>query len=125
MALSAVFLWSGGHTANTTVAILLLATGAGFNFFALASFWATCIDLAPNYSGSVSGIMNSCANLGGWISPILTARVAVSLGWTRAIDVGALITLFGAFLWIAIDASHGIEVSVPIATPEVSTKAFR
>jgi MFS transporter, ACS family, glucarate transporter len=109
MGLSAAFLFAGGHTTNTTMAILLLATAAGFNLFAQSSYWATCIDLSPHHSGSLSGLMNSCANLGGWVSPILTARVADAFGWTRAIDVGVLVALFGGLLWFAIDAGRSIE----------------
>lgn len=117
MGFSALFIWMGGHSSNTTAAILMLAIGAGFNFFGWASYWAACIDLAPNYSGSLTGLMNSCANFGGWLSPIITARVAVKIGWTRAIDVAAVITLIAGFLWIFQDSSERIEIASEPATP--------
>ena len=121
MGLSGVFLWAGGHVDSTTGAILLLSLGAGFNFFGWAAYWAACIDLAPHFSGSLTGVMNTFANLGGWVSPILTAYVALRMGWNRALDLAALITLLGALLWLFIDADRSIERAseqAPSAKPE-------
>ena len=47
MACSATLVWIGCYTADNTVAILLVASAAGFNMFANVSWWATCIDLTP------------------------------------------------------------------------------
>src|ERR1700730_16260179 len=47
MACSALLIWAGSHTVNNTAAISMLALAAGFNYFALPSWWATCIDLTP------------------------------------------------------------------------------
>jgi ACS family glucarate transporter-like MFS transporter len=111
MGCSAALIWAGSHTTNTTAAILLLAAAAGFNFFAVSSFWATSIDLTRNYSGTLSSVMNMCANLGGWLSPILTARIAVSLGWTQALDFAGVMTLASGLLWIFINADDDLEES--------------
>jgi sugar phosphate permease len=62
--LSAILLWIGGHSSNTTGAILLLAGAAGFNLFATATWWATCNDLTKEHSGSLSGVMNMFGNPG-------------------------------------------------------------
>jgi MFS transporter, ACS family, glucarate transporter len=109
MAVSAVLLASGAHTANNPVAILLLAGAMGFNLFATSTWWATCIDLAPNYSGSLSGLMNMAGNAGGAAAPILTAFIATRFGWTRALDFAALVTFAGAMLWGLVNASERIE----------------
>lgn len=106
---SAVLLWAGGHTANNTLAILLLAAAAGFNLFASVTWWAVCIDLAKNFSGSLSGLMNMCGNLGGWLSPILTAYLATHFNWARALDFAAVVTLLSAVLWIWVNAEQSLE----------------
>jgi len=108
-ALSAALLWFGGHTANNTAAILLLAGAAGFNLFATATWWAVCNDLTLHHTGALSGLMNMVGNLGGWMSPIVTAYLATRLGWTQALDFAALITVMGGVLWFLINAEHQLE----------------
>ncbi|MGH9356001.1 MAG: MFS transporter [Terriglobia bacterium] len=104
---SAILLWVGSHTANNTAALLMLTVAAGFNYFALPSWWATCIDLTPDHAGSLSGLMNMCS--GGWLAPILTAYIATHFGWTQALDFAALLTAVGGFLWIFVNASGSLE----------------
>jgi MFS transporter, ACS family, glucarate transporter len=111
MTLSAVLLTTGAHTANNPAAILLMATAMGFNMFSTSTWWAACIDLAPNFSGSLSAMMNTCGNLGGWIAPILTAYIATHFGWTRALDFAALITFVSGILWFGVNASQKLETS--------------
>jgi ACS family glucarate transporter-like MFS transporter len=109
MALSALLLWAGSRAANTALSVSELALAAGFSAFAGASWWAACIDLAPDHSGSLSGLMNTCANIAGGIAPIVTAYVATAFGWTRALELGALITFTGGLLWIFVDAGKSLE----------------
>jgi ACS family glucarate transporter-like MFS transporter len=112
-ACSAALLWAGGHTAHNLLAILLLAGAAGFNLFATTTWWATCNDLTQNFSGSLSGLMNMSGNLGGWLSPILTAYIATHFGWSRALDFAAGITLLAAALWVWVNADENLEADLP------------
>ena len=109
VAFSATLMWVGGHTANNTLAILLLAGAAGFNLFATATWWATCNDLTQEFAGSLSGLMNMCGNLGGWLSPIVTAYIATRLGWTHALDFAALVTLSSGVIWALVRADEPLE----------------
>jgi ACS family glucarate transporter-like MFS transporter len=109
MTFSALLLWAGSHAVNNTSAILLLAGAAGFSNFAAPSWWAACIDLAPNYSGSLSGLMNTCANLAGGIAPILTARIATAFGWTKALDFAALVSFTAGIVWVFVNANDNLE----------------
>jgi ACS family glucarate transporter-like MFS transporter len=112
MGCSAMLLWAGSHALNNTAAILMLAFAAGFNYFAASSWWATCIDLTPTYSGSLSGLMNTFS--GAWLAPILTAYIATHFWWTQALDVAALLTALGALLWIFVNADENLEeISLP------------
>ncbi len=104
MALSALLMTTGAHATGSTLAIVLLAGAAGFNLFATSAWWATCIDLTRNFSGSLSAVMNTWGNLGGWVSPILTAYIATHFGWTRALDFAAAVTLLACIFWFFINA---------------------
>jgi MFS transporter, ACS family, glucarate transporter len=121
MTLSALLLWLGSRTANNTTAILLLAGAAGFSNFAAPSWWATCIDIAPNHSGSLSALMNTCANTAGGIAPVLTAYIATRVGWTSALDFAAFMSFTAGLVWIFVDASNSVEKP---ATNYASTQAF-
>ncbi len=105
---SAVLLWSGSHTLNNTAALLQLASAAGLNFAASSVLWITCNDVAPRFSGTVSGVMTTFGSLGGWLSPVLTAAVATRLGWTYALDFAAVVTLGSAAAWFLVDAETTI-----------------
>ncbi|HET7841613.1 MAG TPA: MFS transporter, partial [Terriglobia bacterium] len=111
MILAGIMLTTGAHTRDNTTAILLLAGAMGFNIFATATWWATSIDLAPNFSGSLSAMMNTCGNIGGALSPIMTAYIATHFGWTVALDFAAVITFFAAVMWLGVKADINIESS--------------
>ena len=109
MGCSAVLLWAGGHSSNNFLAIPLLAGAAGCNFFGATSLWAAAIDLAPNYCGSVSSLILTCGNFGGWLSPIMTAFIITRFGWTQALDFAALITILSGALFIIVNPGEVIE----------------
>jgi MFS transporter, ACS family, glucarate transporter len=109
MIVSAALLYAGSNTRDNSLAILLLAAGAGFNLFAAVSFWAVCIDLTTQFTASVSGLMNTCGNLGGWLSPIVTAYLAAKYGWNRALLCAALVTLGAALFALLIRADESLD----------------
>jgi MFS transporter, ACS family, glucarate transporter len=110
MACSAILLTLGAHTPANILAVVFLSGAMGMNIFATSTYWAACNDLTPNFSASLSSMMNMWGNIGGWLSPILTAIIATRLGWTAALDFAALITFTAALLWILIDANQNLEV---------------
>jgi MFS transporter, ACS family, glucarate transporter len=112
MSCSSLLLWAGGHTANNVSAILLLALAAGFNMFAAPSWWATCIDLAPQHAGSLSGLMNMCANIAGFLAPVVTAGIATTFSWPAALDFAACVSFAAAILWIFVDAGDRLEAGI-------------
>jgi ACS family glucarate transporter-like MFS transporter len=110
---SALLLWLGSRAPNTTTAIFLLAGASGSNMFAAPTFWATSIDLTPKFAGSLSGLMNMFGNLGGWLSPIVTAYIAMRLGWAQALLLAALITVASGLCFTFVDASRCLDVTTP------------
>jgi MFS transporter, ACS family, glucarate transporter len=109
IAASALLLWLGTHTANNTLALSELALAAGFNFAASAVLWTTCNDISVKCSASISGIMTTFGSLGGWLSPVLTARIATRFGWSHALDFAVLVTCVSGLAWFLIDAERTIE----------------
>jgi MFS transporter, ACS family, glucarate transporter len=110
MLTSAALLWIGSGATNKWLAISLLAAAGGFNIFAAATFWGACIDMTQEFTASLSGLMNTFGNLGGWVSPILTAYIATHYGWERALDFAALVTVASAACWCFVDASESFDV---------------
>jgi MFS transporter, ACS family, glucarate transporter len=115
---SAILLWAGAHAGNKVTAILLLAAAAGLNMFASVTFWAACIDLGQQYSGSVAGLMNTFGNLGGFFSPIVTAYIASAFGWTAALTLASFVTVGSGLCWLVVDTTKGLgEEDTVFETP--------
>jgi ACS family glucarate transporter-like MFS transporter len=109
MGLSALLIWVGSSRHSAYAAILLLALGAGFNMFAAVSYWASCIDLSERYTGSISGFMNTFGNLGGWLSPIVTAYLASRFGWNSSLACAAGVTVCSGSLFSLVNASQSLD----------------
>jgi ACS family glucarate transporter-like MFS transporter len=114
---SAFLLWQGAHAHDKVTAILELAAAAGCNMFASVTFWAACIDIGQEYAGSVAGLMNTLGNLGGWLSPIITAYVASRFGWTAALTLAAVVTAMSGICWLFVDATKSLHVADEIMAP--------
>ena len=102
MLLSGTCIVAGTQIAEPYAAITLLSLGAGFLYFTVGAFWASTIDLAPRHAGTLSGIMNTGANVGGTISPTLTPWLAEHFGWNMSLGFAATIAAIGGLLWLLI-----------------------
>ncbi|MBV9085989.1 MAG: MFS transporter [Acidobacteriaceae bacterium] len=107
---SALCLWLGSALTSSIWATLFLAAGAGLNMFAATTFWATSIDLAPDYAGSLSGLMNTFGNFGGWLSPIISAFLATHYGWNRALLCTSVVTIASGLLFSMVDAESRVDL---------------
>jgi ACS family glucarate transporter-like MFS transporter len=113
MGFSAMLVFLGCHTGNNVLAILIVASAAGFNMFGNIAWWATCIDILPSHAGSLSGLMNMCGGIGGSLAPVLTMYLASAFGWTWALDLIALLSLVSGALWFFVNADENLELSRP------------
>lgn len=111
MVAAGVSLLIGARVESTGIAIVWLSFGAGAIYFALASHWATTIDISQKFSGTISGVMNLGGNVGGILSPILTPYLAQRFGWVPALDVAAVTILAGGTIWFAIDPRRNEALS--------------
>jgi len=101
--ITAVFLVIGSHLSSTTAASLVLAGGAGALYLSQSSYWSTSADLAGEWSGIVSGVMNMGCQIGGAVTASLTPWVANRFGWNSAFVFGAAFAAGGALLWLLVD----------------------
>jgi MFS transporter, ACS family, glucarate transporter len=102
MLIAGLALLIGARVESINIAIVWLSIGAGAIYFALASHWATTIDISKRYAATVSGIMNCGGNVGGFLSPILTPVLASRFGWVPAFDIAAALIIAGGTLWFVI-----------------------
>lgn len=90
------------------LAIASLSLGAGWLYFTVGAYWSSTSDLSKTHAGSLSGLMNMGANLGGAISPSLTPWIAEHWGWPVSLGTAAVIALVGGIMWIKIDPGQGL-----------------
>jgi len=109
--LTAGLIWAGAAAADPYRAILLLALGSASLFLTAAAYWASTMDLASSYAGTVSGFMNMGGNLGGALSPTLTPFLAQRFGWESALYVAAALAVLGALFWLGVHPERAIELT--------------
>jgi MFS family permease len=68
--------------------------------------WALCLDIAGDFSGSVTGVMNTLGNLGGAISAVMIGYLATIFGWTVPFVVSSLLCGAAALLATRIDPNR-------------------
>ncbi len=111
MLLSGLCILAGAYTNSPMLAIALLSLGAGWLYFSVGAYWATTTDLAPAHAGTLSGLMNTGANIGGTISPTLTPWLAQEFGWPAALATAALLAITGGLLWMRIRPGDTVDHS--------------
>lgn len=99
----ALFIALGPYVASPQLASLVLAGGAGTLYLAQSSFWSVSADIGGKSAGSVSGVMNMGAQLGGALTASLTPAIAVKMGWNSAFLFAAILAAFGALAWIWVE----------------------
>jgi MFS transporter, ACS family, glucarate transporter len=91
-------------TRNSTVAALLIAVAAGVADLSISSAWAVCLDIGREFAGTVTGCMNTFANLGGAIAPIAMGYIVQWWGsWSTSLLITAVIYTLGGLIALFID----------------------
>ena len=109
MILAALFIIIGANVEAPYVAIGFLSLGAGWLYFTVGPFWSSATDLSKPYAGTLSGLMNTGANLGGTLSPTLTPWIADSYGWPVALGLAAVMAFVGGLCWLFIKPGLGLK----------------
>lgn len=98
----------GSVVTSPPLAIVALSLGAGWLYFTVGAYWASTTDLSTVRAGTLSGVMNTGANIGGAISPSLTPWLAAEWGWPVALCTAAAIAALGGLMWLKIDTSKAL-----------------
>ena len=99
----------GGFIDSPFIGIASLSIGAGCLYFAVGAYWASTTDLSKTHAGTLSGLMNTGANIGGAISPSLTPWIAAQWGWPVSLATAGAVALVGALLWFWIKPGEGLK----------------
>ncbi|HVO98117.1 MAG TPA: MFS transporter [Bryobacteraceae bacterium] len=103
VAFAAVFVALGTQVESAKVASFVLAAGAGALYLAQSSFWSVSADIGKRSAGSVSGVINMGAQLGGALTSSLTPWIAREFGWTASFLAASALCVAGAITWLIVD----------------------
>lgn len=109
MILAGLSIAVGGSADSPVLAILCLSLGAGWLYFTVGAYWSSTTDLSKEHAGTLSGLMNTGANLGGSLSPTLTPWLADQWGWPVSLGVAAAIAVLGGVMWLFIRPGEGLR----------------
>jgi ACS family glucarate transporter-like MFS transporter len=125
IALAAAFLILGSKVESARLASVVLAGGAGALYLSQSSFWSVTADIAGASSGSVSGLMNMGAQLGGAVTASLTPAIATRFGWTAAFLFAASLCAVGAVAWLIVDPTRTLVRCEPAQTSRLHKPRLR
>ncbi|GHH98918.1 MFS transporter [Neobacillus kokaensis] len=88
-----------------------------------ANLWAIPMDIAPNYSGTASGMMNTGFGVAGMISPVAFGfLISFSGNWQVPFIMSVLLLLIGVFVTFTIDPSKKLEVEPDQPGTDISSQ---
>src|SRR5215468_5358136 len=104
LAASGVILAAAAVIGSPIAAALLIAAAAGIADLSITPAWAVCHDIGGEYAGTVTGCMNTFANAGGAIAPLVMGyAVGAWASWTIPIMITALIYVVGGLIALLIN----------------------
>jgi ACS family glucarate transporter-like MFS transporter len=109
MAFAGLSILAGSWLNDPYAAIILLSLGAGWLYFTVGAYWSSTVDLSKPHAGTLSGIMNTGANIGGTVSPTLTPWLAQHIDWPAALGAAASAALLGGMMWLWIKPGEGLR----------------
>lgn len=104
------------HDPRACVAFSCLAFG-GLELTVSVS-WAIPLDIAGDFAGSASAVMNGLGNLGGAVSTQMLPVLVAAAGWNTPFLVTSALCAVGALMYMNIDASRRIALGETAAVAE-------
>ncbi|MFZ0594214.1 MAG: MFS transporter [Bryobacteraceae bacterium] len=118
---AALLFYCGSIIANPKTGAVLLSLAAGAGDFILGTLWASSVDLGGKSAGAISGLMNSAANAGAFLSPVVIgALLSRHFGWIMILQLMALLCAAAACLSLLVRIP---SVSVRSSIPENRSRA--
>ncbi|MCM3568044.1 MFS transporter [Neobacillus mesonae] len=95
--------------------LTLIAISMSLAFFFLelcnANLWAIPMDIAPDYSGTASGMMNTGFGIAGMVSPVAFGfLISLSGNWQVPFVMSVILLLIGVFVTLTIDPSNKLKM---------------
>jgi len=97
---------------DVTIAAVSLSLAFFFLELIVAPIWSVPMDIAPDYSGSASGMMNFGFGVAGIVSPVMFGSLVDQTGsWTLPFGASVGLLLIGAMLAFRMHADRPFELS--------------
>jgi sugar phosphate permease len=98
------------YVGNVTAAIILLALAMFMLECAVSICWAVAMDLGgQNFSGTISGIMNTGFGVAGILSPLIFGILVDRTGsWVVGFFIGSALLMLGAIAIVYVNATHQV-----------------
>ncbi len=110
-------------TRNQLLTVILLSLVYGGITLQQAGVFGVCLDIGGRHAGSMVGLMNTSAQVGGFLSSIAYGYIVQRFDSYDAPFVPMAAALFiGALLWLRIDASKEVSpepIVAVVAAPAV------
>jgi sugar phosphate permease len=102
--ISGIVLTLAGLTHSAVGAAVMIALAAGIADLSISPAWAMCHDVGGEAAGTVTATMNTFANVGGALAPIVMGyAVQWWSSWTLPIVLTGVVYVAGGLLAILID----------------------
>ncbi len=114
MLVSGAFLIPAAMAHSAWMAILCLTASLFFLELVISPAWAVPMDVGGEYSGTVSGVMNTAGSLAASLSPIIFGSLVQRGFWIAPFFISAAVLLTGALIWgVLIDPEHSVVARMP------------
>jgi nitrate/nitrite transporter NarK len=108
--MAALLMTPGAMTSSPYMAIGLLTGGMFGLEIAVGAYWAVCLDIGQESSGSAAGMMSCLGNTGSAISPLVFGIVVQYTGsWVYSFIIASILLVVGAALWMWIDPELSLD----------------
>ncbi len=95
--------------------VLAIALAAFFNDLTMGATWASALDIGKQYSGIVSGCMNTIGNLGGAVAGVLTGTIlqqfseeTKNTGWQINFITYGSVYIVAVLMWLLFDPTKPV-----------------
>jgi ACS family glucarate transporter-like MFS transporter len=107
--LASVLLIAGTATDHAILGVVQISLALAFSNFLLGASWGACVDISGSHAGVASACMNTAGQVGGFLSPIVTALFVEQYGnWSAPLYLCGALYFVGALCWWFIDPSKPI-----------------
>ena len=112
--LTAAFLVVGSHVRDSTLAVVVLAGGAGALYLGQATYWAVAADYGGPHTGVISGLVNMGGQIAGAVTASATPWFATYFGWSTAFYVAAGVAFVCAFAWFLVNPQRRLHGEIQV-----------